>query len=149
MISAGSDHSVYKVQLKTDKASWKQIIQSRRLWKRSPRIYNQKTAISMPKILNPNITFERRAWGKLHLISGSKYESEQGGKANQMIQLPSEKEKRKSESISLTEYSICNNPTAVDFQIWHSTKSLQIARYFTAAFYSLTEQEEHRSQFSS
>ena len=80
-------------------------------------ILSQKPATLMTKILSPRSPLkEEKDWGKLYLISGSKYESEQQGKANQTVQLPSKKEKRKSKSISLTDFSICNNHTAADLQ---------------------------------
>lgn len=57
-------------------------------------ILNQKTTTLMTKILNPRSPLkEERGWDKLYLMSSSKYESEQQGKANQTVQLPSKKEK--------------------------------------------------------
>lgn len=79
----------------------------------------------MAKILNPRSPLkEERGWDKLYLMSSSKYESEQQGKANQSVQLPSKKEKLKSKSISLADFSICNNHTAADLQTLNTVSDL-------------------------
>lgn len=71
----------------------------------------------MTKILNPRSSLkEERGWGQLYLMSGSNYESAQQDKANQTVQLPSKKKKWKSKSISLPDFSICNDHTAADLQ---------------------------------